>query len=426
VEQGLVSRFGLVDPDLRGASSRYAVSADWRWQVEGSRSALELHVVSHDLELLSNFTYNLDDPSDDTRVDGDQFLQTDDRVFAGARYEYEGPRIGWGAEARYDRIDNGLAGARGGVPDETVRSDSIDQLLGGAWVEARLRPADWLRARIGLRGDLWSADVTSDLDVNSGSETDALVSPKLALAFGPWDRTEAYLNLGLGYHSNDARGATIHVDPRTGDPVEPVDPLVRARGADVGVRTTVLERLHSSLSVFVLEIDSELVFVGDAGGTEASRPGRRTGVELVNHWRPVDWIGVDLDVTLSDAEFTDDDPAGHEIPGAIDTTAAAGVSVERGRFFGGVRWRYFGARPLIEDGSVESSSSSLVNAQVGWNFAHGFTVAIEAFNVLDREENDIEYFYASRLAGEPLEGVEDIHFHPAEPRAVRVVGRYRF
>jgi outer membrane receptor protein involved in Fe transport len=308
-----------------------------------------------------------------------------------------------------------------------VRRDEVGQLLGGLWIDAEVPWSARVRTRAGLRADYYRARVRSDLELNSGTEDDLLASPKLSLVLGPWARTEWYLNLGYGYHSNDARGATIRIDPRTGEPAERVDPLVRARGADLGFRTNALRGLQTTVSLFLLDLDSELVFVGDAGGTEASRPSRRRGVEIASFYRPLPWLSLDLDLTFSDAEFTDDAPEGNEIPGAIESTVAAGLAVDHGTgFFGSLRWRYFGPRPLVEDGSVRSGSTSLVNARFGYAFRKGFTLGVEVFNLMDRADSDIEYYYASRLPGEPAEGVEDVHFHPMESRSVRLVALWRF
>jgi outer membrane receptor protein involved in Fe transport len=299
--------------------------------------------------------------------------------------------------------------------------------MGALYVDSQIRWNRWLRARAGLRADAFDVDVTSDNAANSGSAHDTLLSPKLNLVFGPWAKTELYVNLGYGFHSNDARGATIRVDPRTGDPVGRVDPLVRAKGVDLGLRTTALAGLQSTVTLFLLELDSELVFVGDAGGTEASRPSRRHGVELANFYRPRDWLTLDVDLALTSAEFTDSDLSGDHIPGAIERAVAAGVTLGRPvGYFGSLRWRYLGPRPLIEDDSVRSDSISLVNARVGFHSKGAWSVALEVFNVFDSEASDIEYFYASRLPGEPAGGVEDVHFHPMESRTVRVSADWRF
>ena len=128
------------------------------------------------------------------------------------------------------------------------------------------------------------ASVDSINAANSGYTSAFLASPKLGVVFGPFDKTEFYINAGLGYHSNDARGATITVNPS--DPSQPltaVPLLVRSKGAEIGVRTQAFSGLDASLALFLLDFDSELLFVGDAGTTVPSRPSQRIGVGIDQH-----------------------------------------------------------------------------------------------------------------------------------------------
>jgi outer membrane receptor protein involved in Fe transport len=279
-----------------------------------------------------------------------------------------------------------------------------------------------LRTQIGLRGDLYRFDVNSRQEpLNSGTDVAGLVSPKAGVVVGPFRGTEFYANAGYGYHSNDARGATITRDPNSGEPVDRVTPLARARGAEVGVRTVAIPHLQTTFTLWTLGLDSELLFVGDAGTTEASRPSRRTGVEWTNYYRPMRWLTFDADLSWSRARFTDDATEGARIPGAVETVASLGVTVEpTHRLFGSVRLRYFGPRPLIEDDSVRSEATRLVNAQAGYQVRRGLRVAVDVFNLTNTRASDIDYFYTSRLPGEPDGGVDDVHFHPALPRTARV------
>jgi len=206
----------------------------------------------------------------------------------------------------------------------------------------------------------------------------------------------------------------------TKDPAEPVTPLVRAKGAKIGVRTTAIKGFQSTLGVWLLDIGSELVFSGDAGITEPSRPSRRIGFEWANTWSPVPWMTVDADFAYSRARFTEDDPVGNHIPGAIEGVASAGVSVNNlSGFFGSVRLRYFGPRALIEDDSVRSKASTLVNLKVGWQAAPWARLTLDVYNLFNTQASDIDYTYTSRLPGEPAEGVDDVHFHPVDSRTVR-------
>jgi outer membrane receptor protein involved in Fe transport len=310
------------------------------------------------------------------------------------------------------------------------------------WGEAQIQWQERFRSTLGLRADGYRFTVTSDTAANSGRRHDAIVSPKLGLVFGPWAQTEYYLNAGYGFHSNDARGAvtTVNPDPRpgirpvcvaptigacTGDPIRPVQPLVRARGYEIGVRTAWMPGMQSSLTLWRLDIASELVFVGDAGTTSPSRPSRRQGMEWANYWEAGGWLLLDGDLSLSQARYTDADPVGDRVPGSIEQAASVGASMRRGAWSGGMRLRYFGPRPLIEDNSVRSGSSTLVNVQFGYRITPQLQACLDILNLLDTRVSDIDYYYASQLPGEAAP-VNDIHSHPAEPRALRLALRMSF
>lgn len=172
--------------------------------------------------------------------------------------------------------------------------------------------------------------------------------------------------------------------------------------------------------MFVLDFDSELVFLGDAGTTEASRPSRRIGGELNVLYRPLPWLVLDLDAAVTRARFTNTDPVGDRIPGAATSVVSAGAQFDKlGPYFGAVQLRYFGRRPLIEDNSVTSKPTLLLSARAGYRLTETVEFRLDIFNLLGSTSHQIDYFYASRLPGEPLEGVNDVHFHPVEPTSVR-------
>jgi outer membrane receptor protein involved in Fe transport len=284
-----------------------------------------------------------------------------------------------------------------------------------------------LRTTLGLRADRYQFSVTSDNPLNSGDRSDGLVSPKVGAIFGPWSGSELYVNVGTGFHSNDARGAAIAVDPVSGEPADRVTPLVRARGAEIGLRTVRIPGLQSTVAVWSLGIDSELLFVGDAGTTEPGRPSRRVGFEWTNYARLGPSLTLDADLAFTNARFTDDDPVGDRIPGALDRVLSAGLTFESKQpLSGSIRIRHFGPRALIEDASVMSKSTTLWNGEIGYRLARRARLVLEAFNLFDADVSDIDYFYASRLSDEPADGVEDIHTHPAPPRSVRIGVQFSF
>jgi outer membrane receptor protein involved in Fe transport len=303
----------------------------------------------------------------------------------------------------------------------TVRQDAVLQTSLGAFGQNETEWTPWLRTLAGVRSDGYRFGVTAGEAANSGTKYATRVSPRAGVVLGPWKGTELYANIGRGFHSNDARGTTIAVEPLTGGPAEKVTPLARATGAEVGLRTVRLKGLQSTVALWTLGLESELLFVGDAGTTQAGRPSRRYGVEWANYYAPRPWLIVDGDLSVSRGRFTDSDPSGDRIPGAVETVATAGVAVDSLRqVFGSVRWRYFGPRPLLEVGSVRSAPTSLVNFEAGYRMSRSVRLALDVFNLLDARHSDVDSFYASRLPGEPIGGVDDVHFHATLPRTARL------
>jgi hypothetical protein len=430
-DAGMFSRFGGVDSTTGGDTSRFSGSAAWQAGSATARSRVSGYAVAYDLDLFSNFTYFLDDP-----VNGDQFHQADRRLTTGFRASHE--RLAhwnrrvvsyrFGVEGRRDDIGLlGLYRTRNRERLSTVREDAVTQISGGVWSDADVRWTPWLRSIAGLRADGYRFDVAANLPENSGTAAAGLLSPKGSIVLGPWWGTEIYVNAGYGFHSNDARGATMTVDPASGQPAARVTPLARARGAEVGARTVAFRGIQSTVAVWRLSLDSELVFVGDAGTTAASRPSERHGVEWTNVVRQGSWLTLDAELAWSRARFSDSDPAGNFVPGAAERVAAVSLSVDRShRLFGSVGWSYFGPRALVEDNSVRSAATSLVNAQVGFRLSRRHALVLDAFNLFDARHSDVDYFYASRLSGEPSVGVEDVHTHPVLPRTLRLGVTFRF
>lgn len=430
VEQGLIDPFGSLDTDLGGESRRTSLSGHVAWSRNGADSVIRAYLIDYRMQLWSNFTYLLDDP-----VDGDQFEQFDDRWIAGGEWTRE-----WtsavarghlhqrlGVQFRYDNIDEvGLFQTQERERIRTVRLDAVEESSLGAFYELEWRLDQNWRATLGVRADGYRFEVDSQTPENSGNKSDHIFSPKGSVSYRFNSASEAYLAAGYGFHSNDARGVVASVDPVTGEAIEPADALVRSRGGEMGFRHAFRGGLNSTLALWYLKLDSELLYVGDAGITEASRPSRRYGVEFNNFWKLNDTWTLEADFAWTDAEFTGSAPEGNEIPGAVKTVISAAVTAEwPAGWFGQLRYRHFGGAPLNEDGSVRSDGSSMVNLSLGWS-GTDWRLQADILNLLDSKDHDIDYFYASRLRGEPLSGIGDIHFHIFEPRQLRVYASYFF
>ena len=425
VESGRVDRFGQIDPTLGGTTSRFSVSGTWERSSGSTSQQVDLYAVRYDLDLFSNFTYFLENPEE-----GDQIRQVDDgRWTVGANAVHQQPLdhfgragdLSLGVQLRSDASDLTLARSRARIPLGDIRADAVRQGSAGAYAELTTRWSPTVRTIVGLRGDLFAFDVESDLQQNSGTATDGIVSPKVSIAWMPRPGLELYGSGGLGFHSNDARGVVASLDPVTGEAVSPVDPLVASQGAEVGARMATASGLVTTAALWLVHLDSELVYVGDAGRVEASDPSRRLGLTITNFYRLDAGWTADLDISFTRARLVVDDADSDRIPGAVEQVITAGLAYDPpgNGPFGALRLRQMGAYPLTPDGAEKARPSSLLNFEIGASIGD-VRLSAQVLNLLDEKDSDIQYFYASRLAGEPPGGIEDLHFHPSEPRQLRV------
>ena len=463
ITSGLIGLYGALDPTDGGNSDRFSISGRWAQSDKDGSSKINFYAIKSSLDLYNNFTFFLDDP-----VNGDQFHQHDDRVVAGvnASHTFNSVFAGLpmqteiGIQSRYDDINVSLSNTLQRQFLSGTRSDKVKEASVGLFVQNTIHWADWFRSYVGYRGDFYNANVNSLLNsVNSGNANASIGSPKFGLVFGPFAKTEFFFNAGEGFHSNDARGVTIKESPTDGSPVDASPFLVKTRGAEVGIRTRAIPNLDSSVSLFVLDSASEILFVGDAGDTEPSRPSRRYGVEWTNHYKPYSWLSFDGDLAMTHARFRGDDSAqaaayaelagypqvqignapGNFIPGAPNMIASAGMRIgEATGWFTALRYRYFGPRPLTEDGAFVSPATGLLNGQVGYRFDNGWRIQLDAFNLTDSKSDQITYAYGSMLKTDALfaqcigptatrppaavceTGVMDRVLHPVEPLAIRL------
>ena len=468
----LVGLYGTLDPTDGGHSQRYSLQAEGHRQVTNSESKLMAYVFYYDLDLFSNFTYYLTDP-----IHGDQFEQQDRRWVAGLDAHHTifsqwlGRKVGntFGLQLRNDWINNGLYQAENRVrvnktdyntgdlipptlPATTDR-DRFTDTVTSFYAENKIQWAEKFRSVAAFRGDLDYFDVTSlvpdlaEAKANTDTASKFLPSPKLNLIFGPWSNTEFYLQGGFSFHSNDGRGATQTVEPVSADnpypntPTSRIPALIPTKGGEIGVRTTAVPHLQSTLSLWYLHSASELQQDGDTGGTSPSaQPSNRYGVECANYYTPMEHLALDFDLADSRAQFTEIDPddaapnspGGKLVPEALRVVISSGITLhDYDGFSSSLRLRYFGPRDLSSDGIFESNATALLNGEVGYQIKKKWRVSAEFLNLLDRSDSDIDYAYASRVipgitpGGIPIGPSAFTRVaHPVEPFQVRfAIGR---
>jgi hypothetical protein len=258
---------------------------------------------------------------------------------------------------------------------ETETSHRVNIFTVSPYIQNDTRWTDWARTVVGVRSDLYQFDVVDRLDPSrSGNQPAGPVNPKFSLVLGPWIDTEYYLNLGTGYHSNDARNLF--------DPLTPTDAIARTKSAEVGLRSETFDEWTTDVAVWYQEFDSELVFNAEEGELEALGPSRRYGVEWNNSFYVADWMTWDLDWAWAHVRFTN----GDRVPQSLSSLLKTGptVRLENG-LYGSLWFTAFSPRPLVEDGSVFSNSVEVANLQVGWRRGQ-WQFAADVFNVFGSQD----------------------------------------
>ncbi len=431
IDSGALDLYGSMDASDGGNSNRYSLSSNVWSRGDNYKNDFNAYLVYYDLNLYSNPTGFLDYP-----VQGDQVHQTERRVVTGGNGEQT-----WFAKWFGLDVDNSLGlqvrhdeviGAALNRSEQrrifaTVRQDDISETSMAVYLKNQIQWLEKFRSISGLRADFLDITVNSrTLAANSGQQNGALLSPKLSLIFGPWLDSEVFVNLGYGHHSNDARGATLKVNPNSGDPAASVDPLVQSRGGEIGVRNQFIPGLNSTLALWWMQMNSELIFVGDASSTEPSGASERHGVEWSNYYQVNDSLTLDADLALSSARYVGVPRETNQIPNSIGRVISAGAVVQLPyRLFTTLRLRHFGEIPLNDTGNLTAGDTTLVNWGLGYQHKD-MKLELDVFNLLGSKASDTAYAYQSRLPGEAAAGVDGLLRHPVEPRMLRLTATVRF
>ena len=454
IEQGLIDRWGAIDDLEGGTTGRQDVQVNFHVQgTDASDFDLQAYLVNYQFKLFSNFTFFLDDPER-----GDTIEQTDSRRVAGINSAYIFHHY-WGPYLAHTTMGGGLRADNAAValwksPDRQrlaplVEADVVERNL-FLWIQEEISLTPRLQLVLGLRGDYFTFNVDdhleglpTDLPHASGFDQASILSPKASLVYSPIPALDLFANFGTGFHSNDARNnvidaraAQIRRAMRRDGRSEPdvaaelaernIDPghleegtLPRAVGAETGLRTRLFDQLSLGAALWWMDLESEFVFVGDAGTTEASGKTRRVGLDLEARLQLCSWLWADADLNLSRGEAVDEPDGADKIPLAPNQTSTGGLTWRHPNGLeGSLRYRHIGDRPANEDGSITAEGYTVVDFSGAYQRgAWRLNLGVE--NALDAMWNEAQFDTESRLRDEE-EPVSEIHFTPGNPLNMRL------
>jgi hypothetical protein len=432
VASGKLDRFGSIDPSEGGTATRASLQAGYEVAAgEGGTLRFATYGVRNKLDLFSDFTLYARDVEH-----GDQIEQTDDRWLYGASATYQkavhreglDALVTSGLQLRVDDVGTSLWHSaqrrRLDVCFEGMnpcnRHDST-VVNAAAFAEANVIPAPWLHLFPGLRVDGFAWDVTDHTmaaDQMPGVESTAaraLVSPKLSVELHPTEQINFFVNIGAGFHSNDARAAVA---------TNGAGALARAWGGEVGARVKPSKSTRVSMDVWYLTLSSEQVWSGDNGGTEASDPTRRFGMDIEGSTDLTSWLSLDGNVTWAKARFTANAGNGSAIALAPRWMGSAGATAKRKDSFVSLRGRGISDRAGNEAGTLTAEGYLILDVIAGTRHgAWGFNLTVN--NVLDSEWREAQFAEESRVAP-TADLVEQMHFTPGIPLTATATVSYSY
>ena len=437
IQSGQLGLYSGLSPSDGGKTGRDVISGEWHNTDDDGYTKASTYLQHSRLQLWSDFTFFEFRP-----VTGDQFEQFEDRniiggqVAKGWNHQFLGHESTTevGFQVRHDNINVGLLNTIARIPFATVTNDQVSETEAGLHLQNTTTWNRWLRTLIGLRADDIVMDMTAYANpLNSGSASGKRVSPKLSVILGPWAKTEFFINAGRGFHSNDARGVIDKVDPTTGSAASSVPAFVGSTGKEIGLRTEAISGLQSSLALWSLDSDSELVYNADStlGSSSPNGASKRTGFEWNNHWSPNRWFLFDADLAWTHARYAqmnDNGATGNLIPNSVPKVGLFRESLNNlGPWSTGLETRYIAAYPLTQDGSLTNPSAIVTNLRVQRKIAPDVSLSLDALNIFNREYMDIAYGQDYNATPTPATLVPmGVTVHPGEPREFRVTLKLKF
>jgi len=439
-QQGLIGRFGTLDPSDGSVAERFSLNGHYYVSGDDWTIVTSLYVIHSRLRLRNDFTHFLFDP-----VQGDQEQQDETRFTAGGQtvYKRSDTIFGFPAETEFglmgrhdnEYIDrrhdqNGIVLPTCDTPPfvggfDVCAADNVSAGDVGVWVGNTTHWTSWFRTVLSLREEYASGRDHNLITGSTGTVSQTMLQPKGSLIFGPFAKTELYLSAGRGFHSNDLRGVIENL-PLAGVNATGATPLLtRITSEEVGIRSDIIPRTNLTMAFFRENFASFLTYDQDLGNDDAGPPAQLLGVELSAQIKPYDWLELSADWNFTRSRYTTNNPAqygfsGLYIPNAPSYIGSFGVLIDNlGPWFGGAELRVLGPYPLLADNSLRSHGYKEVNVVAGYKINERMKIQLSVFNLFNTTAYASQYAYTYQVspAAQPQTGAT---YHPLEPLSARL------
>jgi hypothetical protein len=421
-----LNRFDSGDPSDGGKSKRASITLEAFVRNSKFESKFLLYNVYDDIDLFSNFTFYLKN-----QVLGDQIQQKEFRNNSGIQINnsYKNKIFGYeithnfGIHIRRDYIQNQLNNSYQRNQYEPLKENRIIETNISPFYELQTSFTERIKTFVGARGEIFNFNIEDRLNQNQFDENKRrnqyakLLNPKLGVIINIYTKSFLFMNAGYGFHSNDARGFL--------DSNLKVTPISQTKGEEIGIQTNYFRNFSSTLTLWKLNLESELVFQGDEGTTSPTRSSTRRGVEFINQYNITKELTINGDFAISRARYIEYDFSGNTVPLSARTIISSGLNYVNSKYTSSLLIKYFGSRPLDEKDSIHSSPMTNVNFMISRNFDESWNCRFEVFNLLNQSMDRVQYYYPTRLKNEPIgsydTGYNDRVVSPMPGRNIRII-----
>ncbi len=430
VKEGSISRYGSIDPREGGTTQRNNYNAVYTTVAGRGELETQVYVFTYRFKLFSNFTFFLDDT-----INGDMIEQTDNRTVRGLNSKYTvnhkffklENKFTIGVAFRADEIENQLWKSPNRIRESATALANIYQRSNSAFVNEVFRFNDHFRIEAGVRYDYYIFDVEDLIPTDSthqnysGYNYQSAFNPKLNVIYTVSDKLQFFFNAGSGFHSNDARSTVQD---------KGMHRLPLAVSAEAGSLFHIANKAVVSATVWAMDLDNELVYVGDDGTTENKGASRRVGIDLSLRAQLAPWLFLDADFNYAQSRFLDTIfgrqlETDYFIPLAPALTSAGGITVKLKRGFeGGLRYRFMEDRPANETNTVIAYGYNVFDLTANYTTGH-FKLGLVIENIFNTNWNEAQFATESRLRNETT-SVEELHYTPGTPFYAKIIVGYMF